>query len=142
MVVGNLLYSFIFKDYPMWRFEHTFEEKVLPTRMSINLLKTFTTFPILILIFLSHFPDVKILKKLLYILAWTLLFGSIEYIAKLFGMISYHHGWNMWWSLLFDFVMFTVLAVHYKRPIIAWLLSCLFILFLWKAFDINFKLLE
>jgi hypothetical protein len=143
MVVGNLLYSSMFKEYPMWSFEHTFEEKILPTTMSIDLLKTFTTFPILTLVFLSNYPEDKsVIKKVLHILTWTLIFGAIEYIAKLLGMISYHNGWSMWWSLLFDFTMFSLLIVHYKRPIIAWLLSILFTLFLWSTFDLSFKLLE
>lgn len=143
MVVGNLLYNTMFKDYPLWRFEHTFEETVLPTRMSIDLLKTFTSFPILTFIYLSHFPEERNFKKYVkHILTWTLLFCGIEYISNFLGMISYHHGWNMWWSLVFDFLMFTLLAIHYKRPIIAWIFSAIFILFLWNVFEINFELLE
>ncbi|WP_408010224.1 CBO0543 family protein [Pseudalkalibacillus sp. A8] len=143
MVVGNLFYLYLFKEYPMWRFEHTFEEKLLPTRMSINVLKVFTSFPILTLIFLSHYPeDRNVKKKVSYIIFWSILFGVIEYVSKLFGMISYHHTWNMWWSLFFDSVMFSILAVHYKRPIIAWIVSGLFILFLWKVFHIDFELLD
>lgn len=143
MIVGNLLYSFLFKDYPLWRFEHTFEENVLPTRMSIDLLKTFTSFPILTVIYLSHFPEKGTFKKYgIYILAWSFIFGGIEYVSKLIGMITYHHGWNMWWSLFFDFGMFALLAVHYKRPFIAWIISGIFILFLWNTFDINFELLK
>lgn len=96
MVVGNLLYSFLFKDYPLWRFEHTFEERLLPTRMSIDLLKTFTSFPILAFTFLSLFPEERnLVKILLHILTWTFLFCVIELISKSLGMITYHHGWNM-----------------------------------------------
>lgn len=139
----EFLYSYLFNEYPMWRFEHTFEEKLLPTRMSIDLLKGFTSFPILTLIYLSHYPEEQnVIKKVLHIITWTFLFGFIEYISKMFGMISYHHGWNMWWSLFFDFAMFSILAVHYKRPIIAWILSGLFTLFLWEVFHINFELLK
>jgi hypothetical protein len=143
MVVGNLLYSFLFLDYPMWRFEHTFEEDILPTIKSIDLLKTFTSFPILTLIYLSQYPEEQnITKKTIYIVIWTMLFGVIEFISKMLGMISYHHGWNMWWSLLFDLGMFSILAIHYKRPLIAWIISGVFTLFLWTVFEINFKLIE
>jgi hypothetical protein len=143
MLVGNLLYSFLFNEYPLWRFEHTFEEKILPTRMSIDLLKTFTSFPILAFIYLSLFPEERNFKKyVIHILTWTLLFFAIEFVSKFLGMISYHHGWNMWWSVVFDFTMFTLLAIHYKHPILAWFLSAIFILFLWNGFEINFRLLE
>ncbi|HAQ08435.1 MAG TPA: hypothetical protein DCR24_13295 [Bacillus bacterium] len=143
MIVGNLLYSFLFKDYPLWRFEHTFEKNVLPTRMSIDLLKTFTSFPILTIIYLSNLPEKETFKKYgIYILSWSILFGSIEYVSKQLGMITYHHGWNMGWSLIFDSCMFSLLAVHYKRPIIAWIISIIFILFLWNTFDIHFELLK
>ncbi|MET3699667.1 hypothetical protein SAMN05877753_112140 [Bacillus oleivorans] len=143
MIIGNLLYSLLFNDYPLWRFEHTFEQELLPTRKSIEILKSFTSFPILTLLFLSYYPeDRNGKKKLLYIIIWALLFVLIEYISESLGMISYHHGWNMWWSLFFDFAMFFILAIHYKHPIIAWIVSGLFILFLWEVFDINFKLLE
>jgi hypothetical protein len=143
IVVGNLLYCFLFKEYPMWRFEHTFEEKVLPTRMSIDLLKTFTSFPILTVIYLSLFPEERnLVNYMKHILTWTVIFAVIEYVSKLLGMISYHHGWNMWWSLLFDFTMFTLIAIHYKRPILALILSGLFTLCLWNIFGINFSQLE
>ena len=142
-VIGNLFYSYLFKEYPMWRFEQTFEEKLLPSTMSITILKSFTSFPILTFLFLSHFPDHRnTTRKLLYIVFWSILFVLIEIISKWLGMISYHHGWNMWWSLFFDFVMFSILAIHYKRPAAAWILSGLFILFLWEAFDIHFGILE
>ncbi|WP_243357411.1 CBO0543 family protein [Bacillus litorisediminis] len=143
MVIGNLLYGFLFKDYPMWRFEHTFEQELLPTRMSIEFLKSFTSFPILTFLFLSHYPeDQNRIKKVLYIVMWAFLFVLIEKISKWLGMISYHHGWNIWWSLFFDIVMFSILAIHYKRPIIAWILSGIMFLFLWHVFDIHFELLE
>lgn len=143
MVVGNLLYSFLFKDYPLWRFEHTFEKDVLPTRMSIDLLKTFTSFPILAFIYLSLLPEEGTFRTYIkHLLTWTVLFFVIEWISEKFGMITYHHGWSMWWSLGFDFSMFTLLAIHYKRPILALILSAIFILFLWNAFHIQFELLE
>lgn len=143
MMLGNLLYSFLFYDYPLWRFEHTFEEKVLPTRMAIDLLKTFSSFPILAFIYLSLLPEEgTVFKYVRHIIIWTVLFFIIEIISKYLGMITYHHGWNMWWSLGFDCSMFTLLTIHYKRPVIAWILSGIFILFLWNIFDIHFKLLE
>lgn len=143
MIAGNLLYSFLFKEYPLWRFEHTFEKKVLPTRMSIELLKTFTSFPILTVIFLSLLPEErKLIKYARHIFTWTVIFFAIEYVSELFGMISYHHGWNIWWSFVFDFTMFTMLSIHYKRPIIAWVLSAIFILCLWNIFEIDFSLLD
>jgi hypothetical protein len=143
MVIGNLLYSYLFKDYPLWRFEHTFEKVVLPTRMSIDLLKTFSSFPILAFIYLSLLPEEGIfLTYVKHVFTWTVLFCVIEIISKRLGMITYHHGWSMWWSLGFDFSMFTLLTIHYKRPILAWILSAIFILFLWNIFDIQFELLE
>lgn len=143
MVIGNLLYSYLFKEYPLWRFEHTFEENLLPTRLSINLIKIFISFPSLTVLFLSYYPDGKSLpKKGLYVVFWALLFGAVEFISKKLGMISYHHGWNIWWSLLFDLMMFIILAIHYKRPISAWALSAIFIIFLWNVFHINFEMLE
>jgi hypothetical protein len=143
MVLGNLLYSYLFKEYPLWMFDHTFEEKLLPTQMSINLIKSFTSFPILTLIFLSHIPEGKNTKKnIFYIIAWTILFIGIEYIARLLGMITYHNGWNMWWSMLFDFIMFVLLAMHYRNPILAWILSGIFIIVMWILFDISFELLD
>ncbi|MCA1029737.1 hypothetical protein LCL95_01670 [Bacillus timonensis] len=143
MIMGNLLYSFMFKEYPLWRFEHTFEKEIMPTRMTIDLLKTFTSFPLLTFIFLSHFPEGKSFKKQgVYIIFWTFIFVMIEFFAKLLGMISYHNGWNMWWSIVFDFSMFVILSIHFKRPLVAWVLSSFFVAALWFAFDIHFGLLK
>nr|WP_246945026.1 CBO0543 family protein [Bacillus pinisoli] len=130
-------------DYPMWRFEHTFEEEILPTRKSIDLVKTFTSFPLLTLLFLSYLPEEKNrVKKILYIIFWTIVFGLIEKVSRMLGMISYHHGWNLIWSLVFDFAMFSILAIHYKRPILAIIISMIFSFSLWKLFGINFTLIE
>jgi hypothetical protein len=143
MVIGNLLYSYTFNEYPMWKFHHTFEQAILPTTMSINLLKTFTSFPLLTLIFLSNYPEGrKIIGKLTYVTIWTMLFIGIELISYVLGMISYHNGWNIWWSVMFNFMMFSLLALHYKKPLIALFISLIYITILCRIFDLNFFILE
>jgi hypothetical protein len=43
----------------------------------------------------------------------------------------------MWWSFLFDVILFVMLYIHYKRPLLAWGLSIIIIIFFLNVFDVN-----
>ncbi|MFC0270480.1 CBO0543 family protein [Metabacillus herbersteinensis] len=93
-------------------------------------------YPATIFIYLSKYPQGKRIKKILYTAAWVLLYAVNETIDLSFNLLKYYNGWNFWWSIMFSTVMFTLLRVHYKKPLAAWLLSIGFIVFLWNLFDV------
>jgi hypothetical protein len=129
MSAMNLLYFYFCADYLLWEnkpdlgFSKTF----------VNLLYTFVVFPCTVLIFLSNYPR-NLKMQGFYILKWVIIYIGVELIGALFGRISYQHGWNLGWSSLFVVVMFAMLRLHYKKPIIAYIFSVLIITFLLSYF--------
>jgi hypothetical protein len=130
MIMVDQLYNFLFYNYSLWKFDssavnHTFAD----------LLVAFIAFPSAVLLFLTRLPKRK-WKLILYILGWTLFFTGIEIVSHLRKQILYEHGWNTWYSLLFDAVMFTVLAMHHRENKWTYLLCIVFILLFLIKFPI------
>lgn len=133
-VVGNLFYGAALYHYRVWEFipvgiDHFF----LPTHTVIGLAITFLIYPFVISVFLGRFPT-TLFKKLCWIMVWVLVFQAVETIAYINHSITYHHGWSLSWSFIFNIITFTLLPIHKWRPWVAWLLSVLSITFLWIAF--------
>lgn len=106
----------------------------LDTSQTVNLfLDAFIIFPATIFLYLSNFPD-KIKDQLFHILKWVAIYGTLEYLVTFCSLVMYENGWSIWWSILFDCVMFPILAIHHKRPLLAWALSAAFTVFIWEYF--------
>jgi hypothetical protein len=118
-IICNLLYNFIFFNHTLWAYKpksswlnHTF----------IDLTFSFIIIPIVIMVYLRYIP--KTMKnKIVYLSAWVTLFTIIEFIFQNKGMLTYSNGWNLFNSAYFNIIMFIVLGTHYKRPLLAILLS-------------------
>lgn len=97
-----------------------------------------TVYPVTVIIYLFYFPKKKIFKQIFYILAWVILYIFLELFGlHIFGLINHFNGWNIWWSLLLDIVLFVMLFIHHKRPLLAWGLSIIVIIFFLTVFDVN-----
>jgi hypothetical protein len=99
------------------------------------------TMPVSIFLFLSHFPE-RWFQRISYILLWSAIYISVEWILDVFGRISYQNGWKFWYSFLFDIVMFSVIALHQYKPFRAYIISLFIIIFLISYFDIPFKVIK
>lgn len=111
--LGNLLYNCVYHDHLLWKFN----PDVLNYKI-IEIIYTFIVFPLTALIFLSHFPD-NLKERILRILKYAGIYFIIEYLMSLVGWIEYYDGWSTWWSLGWDLMMFSVLATHYLKPVVA-----------------------
>ncbi|WP_254842666.1 CBO0543 family protein [Bacillus sp. MRMR6] len=140
-IVVDLLYQFLFFQYSMWEYVPVGSDKAWAKHTHITLLIMLIKYPATLIIFLGHLPGTNV-KRFIYILFWTFLYVAIEKIDLILGGIMHKHGWNLWWSSLFSLVMFTTLAIHYKRPLIAWVISVLFSIFLWNIFNISQSILK
>lgn len=139
LIIGDLLYNLFTYNDPMWSYS---KDWFLPNHILVNLWIMATVYPATVIIYLSHFPK-TISKRILFILFWALLYVLIEMIGlHLFGLINHFNGWNMWWSMLMDLILFVMLYIHYKRPLIAWGLSIVIIIFFLKVFNVNVFLLN
>lgn len=120
---GDLLKNALLHDHRMWVYQETiFGKKILFGHLVINLLVMALVYPSTILIYLGKFPLGKV-KRIFWIFFWVLIYMIIESINLHFDLINHYHGWNIWWSFIFDIVMFAVLWVHYNKPLWAWAFS-------------------
>lgn len=133
---GGFLYEFIVKENSLWKFH----PDLLYGHEMVVIVYALITMPISILIFLSHFPN-KWLQRIIYILIWSGIYIFVEWILYKFGRISYQHGWQFLYSFFFDIVMFSVLALHQKKPVSAYIISIFITCFLIAYFHIPFKFL-
>ncbi|WP_324255033.1 CBO0543 family protein [Bacillus sp. REN16] len=142
-IVGDLLKNLLFHDYWIWTYQETIIAKeILSNHTFISLLIMFVCYPCTTLIFLGHFPE-KVWKKLLWIMTWVFLFSIVEFFnLKYLHLIEHHHGWSLGWSILFNFVMFPMLRLHQKQPLIAWGISVIWIIFLLNMFPIPMKYIK
>ncbi|MCM3093890.1 MULTISPECIES: CBO0543 family protein [unclassified Cytobacillus] len=137
-ILGDFLYLYLLSDiYPMWTYDpQGIDEKANLTNTHVSLSIIAVKYPATILIYLYRFPAGNLIKKLLYISGWVLLYTVNEIVDIKLKLIKYDNGWNLKWSILFNAVMFIILWVHFKRPAAAWELSILFFIFLWRQFDV------
>lgn len=108
---GAFVYSLLTYNYSLW----TYESPLLKTTYS-DLLISLVFMPATIVLFLPHIPKDR-LKQVMWILFWVLVYSIIEIISYWFGFFSYHNGWHIWWSVLFDCFLFPLWWLHYKKPV-------------------------
>lgn len=140
-IVGDLLYEFLLYDnFPLWKFQaFGLDQAMELTHTEIIIPILLVKYPCTILIFLGNFPYRQTARKFCYIAFWVGLYTINELIDMQFNALSHHNGWSVLWSILFNFVMFSMFALHHKRPLYAWASSFVFILFLWNVFDVPSK---
>jgi hypothetical protein len=88
--------------------------------------------PSTVILFLTFYPK-KALFQLLYIALWVLINVAVELIAYLTGGIVYLNGWNLAYSAGFDLLMFPLIILHYKKPLLVWPISAIlaFVMIWW-----------
>lgn len=131
---GGLLYEYIVQDNTLWKFHPDF----LYGHEMVVIIYAISTMPLSIFLFLSHFPE-KWLQRFLYIFVWSGIYIFVEWILHMCDRISYQNGWTLFYSFLFDLVMFSVIALHHNKPLPAYIISVFIIIFLIAQFDIPFK---
>lgn len=139
MIIGDLLYNVLTYNNPMWSYN---KDWIFPNHTFVNLWIMVTVYPATVIIYLFHFPNKKI-KQIFFILFWVILYVLAELLGfYVFGLIDHFNGWNMWWSFLLDIILFTMLPIHHKRPLLAWGLSIFVIIFFLTVFDVNVQKLN
>ncbi|MGG3563049.1 CBO0543 family protein [Neobacillus rhizosphaerae] len=134
---GDLLKNSLLHNHRMWSYQEVyFGQQFLIGHMAINLMIAIIVYPATILIYLGHFPR-SIKKQILWVSLWVFLYSGIEGINFYFlNLINYDHNWNLLWSIFFNIVMFTVLRVHFLKPLLAWAISIIWMIFLWNWFNV------
>lgn len=115
---GNSLYfAFTYKQ-PLWRHQPL---PPIDSFIGVELL-VMVCFACTPIIYLGRWPK-GFKKSLLWIAMWVLLYFSIESFLLFIGGIKHDHGWTLFNSFCFNIMMFLMFRLHYKRPILAYLIS-------------------
>ncbi|TDF99338.1 hypothetical protein E1757_05625 [Paenibacillus piri] len=77
------------------------------------------------------------MKQIYYYLGWIAGFSALEYLWFLSGYITYHYGWNIFWSIGFYFAMFYVIKTHHRNVKKALLVSLVSVVFLMIVFKVK-----
>nr|WP_155668470.1 CBO0543 family protein [Ornithinibacillus caprae] len=131
-IIGDLLYNFLLYKKSMW----LFHDLILPNHTTITILAMIVSYSVTVFIYLGRFPK-GWKKRSFWFLLWSGLYLLIEYVNSKLGFITYHNGWNMWWSVFLTGVIFLILPIHQKRPLTAWLISIIVIISLLTIFDVK-----
>jgi hypothetical protein len=132
--LGNALYELICYKYQLWKME----ANGLPVAMIPILLLILIGMPLSTWIYLSKYPYGKgLFSQVMYIAYFSAFFILLEFVSVKGGAITYHHNWNLLWSLVFVIVMFIVLRIHYRRPLLGLIISVGFVAILCLIFDVT-----
>jgi hypothetical protein len=132
IALANLTYSYLTGERRLWEFQNHLP---LHDRKIVDLLYFFIIDPSIAFVFLSKCPDRP--RSLLWVLPlWALGFTLVEYILFLLHGITYHRGWSIWWSMFFYAVMFPMLLLHDRKPLLAYVLSVAATAFYMTMFDV------
>jgi len=116
-ILSNVVCIVLTYKHPLW----LYESKILNGTFS-DLLICITVYPSTIMLFIPHFP-----KKLTNIIAYVSFYVAIFTLPELIGMkleyFSHHNGWNIWCTIIFNYIMFSILYLHYKKPLYAWIIA-------------------
>ncbi|WAH35618.1 CBO0543 family protein [Alicyclobacillus dauci] len=129
-----MVYEFLTKDYSLWEFH----PDIIANQTTIVLLYASFTMPLTALIFLSNYPD-RFGKLVVYYLMWVGIYVGVEVILYVSRRITYSHRWNLLWSVLFDVVMFPILRLHGKKPLITYIICVPIILVYLSIFKVPLK---
>lgn len=118
-ITGDAVYNFVMHDYSLWEYRFPGWD-ILPHTL-LDLYWAVVIFPCIVILFLTFLPE-GVFKTSAYIAGWSAGFALVELVMYFFKSIEYFNRWNTFFSFLFDVVMFTVLYVHQKKPVAAWLI--------------------
>lgn len=117
VILGNMASELLMYRTPLWEYSDMFGDYMVLLIGQMVLL-----FPGMVILYLSLYPQ-KPVHQVLYILAWTLGFTLLEAAAMRTNTFDHYRGWNIWYTALHDLVMFLLLRLHFKKPLLVWPVS-------------------
>ncbi len=117
-VAGDFIHTYLTALKPLWRFSATVFPGVI-THLITNLV----IFPCIFLVFLPTYTKLGLIKKVLYIALWVNIIAVIEFIGLKFGHFTYFNGWRFAYSVIFDCIIFPLLIIHQRKPLLALILA-------------------
>lgn len=116
-ILSNAVCIVLTSNHPLWLYQ-----PVVINQTFTDLLISITVFPSTVMMFIPHLPKEKA-KIILHISLYAAVYAITEFFAVKLGSFTYHNGWNIWCTIIFNFLMFPILMLHYKKPLYAWLIA-------------------
>jgi len=116
-ILSNVACIFLTYNHSLWLYEpsilnHTFTDLFI----------CITVYPSTVMLFIPNFPN-KITKIISHISFYVAIYTIAELIGVKLGYFTYYNGWNIWYSLIFNYIIFPILMLHYKKPLYAWVIA-------------------
>lgn len=115
----NALYYYVCKHHLVWDFDCRFFSK-----KQLRALHIFVINPLIILLFLSRFPN-QLHKKVIYVLKWTVASVFCEFLMIKNDNLFFKRGWNLKWSSVFYLKMYLFSCFFNSRKTLILSLSAL-----------------
>ncbi|WP_407310113.1 CBO0543 family protein [Desulfosporosinus sp. SB140] len=139
LIIGDLSCILLTANKPLWQFESPFISNDFS-----EFIIAFICFPCTCLVFFALYSKIRS-RKTLYVpffLFCSLLYTSIEWLSYNLGYITYHNGWNLYWSFGFNFLMFPLLLLHFKKSLWVWPISLALAILMICLFDLPFSIIK
>jgi len=130
---SNLFYLYLCRDVPLWTLV---ADRSVPHPAATTAIYNFFIYPACVLLFLSRAPRRRSAALWLHVAKWVALFFVLEALYLKLGLMIHDNGWSLGWSLLFDCIMFPMLLLHSRRPLLAYALSALNVIGWLLLFDV------
>ena len=116
-VLSNVACILLIYNHPLW----LYAPKIINSTFS-DLLICITVYPSTVMLFIPNFPK-KITKIITHISFYVAIYTIAELVAVKLGYFTYYNGLNIWYSLIFNFILFPILMLHHKKPLYAWIFA-------------------
>jgi len=135
IAMGNLLYAYLYDGHHLWQYN---ADLLVFNHFIADTLTTFIILPLTALIFLTKYPD-TFKGQLFRVVKFITIYFLIEVVYDMLGIFGYNYGWNIWWSLAWLFMMFPMLVLHHKKPLIAYGASSIAVIIMLLLFPVSFN---
>ena len=116
-ILSSVCCAFLTYNHPLWLYPPT-----IINRTFTDLFISITVYPCTIMMFIPHLPK-KMSKIFFHISYYVAIYTIPEFIAVKLGLFIYNNGWDIWHTLIFNYIMFPILILHYKKPFYAWFIA-------------------
>ena len=127
----NAFYYYLCKRHLVWEFNH----KGMNWRF-LRGLHLFYVSPLLVLMFLSNFPNGSLGKKIIYFCESVVISMALEVYMVRERILRFKHGWNFYWSTLIYIKIYFYSLLFTKRPLLTTILSVLSMIFFIIVFKV------
>lgn len=121
-IICTLLYEVLTYTYPLW----VYRPDILINHTITSLFVIFIIYPVALYLYLPYFPRKRMLFKVLYVMSWVIFASVMEWVYS--DHFLYRNGWNLKWSFVLNMLMFSMLKLHYHKPLLTYSLSIITII--------------